>query len=110
MPAPPHPDRVAWLGDSTIMDVQGYPLRAAALIDGMEPVLVALPGLDALAFYCGMQHTLDRLHPKAVAIIAHLGNIHRGQGAPVNDLVSELPASELPTATLLPLQVNHTKR
>jgi hypothetical protein len=102
-PAPPHRDRVAWLGDSTIMDPNAYPMRAAALVEGMQAVLIALPGLDALAFYCGMQHTLDRLHPKAIAMVAHLGNIHRGFGAPVDDLVSELPLTELPTATLLPL-------
>src|SRR5262249_8593862 len=103
VPMSPHPDPVAWFGDSTIIPAASHPVRLAARTEGRPPVPGAPAGLDPLGFSAGMQPTLDRLPPKAVVIVAHLGNLHRGQGIPVDDLVSELPAAELPRALLLPL-------
>jgi hypothetical protein len=101
--APESPNRVAWLGDSTIMDPFAYPWVLGKRIDGSETSVMALPGIDAFAFYCALDHELDRTRPKVLGLVAHVGNIHRGYGKPVNDLVSELPVAELPSAIALPL-------
>ncbi len=100
---PPNPRRVAWLGDSHIMDAKAYPWIVGRQLDGIDTVVRAIPGLDAFGYYVAIDRELDHRRPAVLGLVAQLNTLQPGYGRPVPDLVSELPAGELPHAMSLPL-------
>jgi hypothetical protein len=100
---------IAWLGDSTIMDVPGqqsYPTvvyRKELVPRRLSSVKFAMPGLDLFADYALMGEVLD-LHPNVVVLIADLRACPRVGGVPgFSDLAALIPEDELPRAAVLPI-------
>jgi hypothetical protein len=98
---------VVWLGDSTIMTTggrRGYPrLLAERVLEprGRRSVVVAVPGLDFFGYYALMGPLLAT-RPRVVVVIANLRLLAaRGMRAR-RDLVSFVPAAELPRLLTLP--------
>jgi hypothetical protein len=100
---------VAWLGDSTIVSVgqDTYPRLVGEALAGDgaagEQRVIATPGLNPFDYYFVMGPVL-RGTPDLVVLVAHLRMFGGNPGTRTfTDLASMIPASELPTAVMLPL-------
>jgi hypothetical protein len=98
---------VVWLGDSTIMSLaryQSYPKLFNERVlapRGRRSVVVAVPGLDFFGYYA-LMGTAIATRPQLVVMIAKLRLLDPRGIAARGDLVSFVPASELPRLFTLP--------
>jgi hypothetical protein len=104
--AVPSPD-VLWLGDSTIMSIGSR--RSYARLFGervlarreRRSAIIAVPGLDFFGYYALMGPALAT-KPRVVVMIANLRLLDPRGMRPRGDLVSFVPAKELPRLLTLP--------
>src|SRR5581483_10928266 len=101
---PPAPF-VAWLGDSTILDVsaQGsYPTMLASRFQAPPPWIVGHFGFEPFAYYFLVDEVLER-GPRAIVLVANLRLLSDRTTRPMTHVAERLPADRLPAAALLPL-------
>lgn len=98
---------VVWLGDSTMMTGNAYPIQLRAMTPGVSQEVLAVPGLDPMGFYLLLPEVLAH-KPTVVVLLAHLHFLGLVGGRNVTDLASLLPWNEVPRATMLPFYMHGT--